>query len=292
MMIKELVIISGKGGTGKTSVTASLAHLARGKTVIADCDVDAADLHLLIPPSKTESESFFSGWEPEIEADKCVGCGKCAELCRYDAIAVAKNNAALFNPFACEGCGVCSDHCPEQAIKMVSRLCGELFSSQTAYGPMIHAKLGVGGENSGKLVAEVRKKSKTIAENKNSAMIITDGPPGIGCPVIASLTGATQALIVTEPTVSGLHDTERVLKLCGHFKIPAYICVNKCDINPDVTGTIKQMAERHNAPCLAEIPYDPTVTTAQIAAEPVVAAGNSPAAAEIKKLWRRIIEND
>ncbi|MGB7629601.1 MAG: ATP-binding protein, partial [Candidatus Deferrimicrobium sp.] len=225
--MKELVIISGKGGTGKTSLTASFVVLA-DRPVIADCDVDAADLHLVLSPRINERHEFRSGHEAVIRQDDCNGCGTCLADCRFDAVRMngkaAGNATFVIDPVACEGCGVCIRFCPEKAIDFPERPCGEWMISETRCGPMVHARLGVGAENSGKLVSTVRREARRIAEEEHRFLVIVDGPPGIGCPVIASVTGATHVLAVTEPTVSGEHDLERVLSLTRHFSIPAAVC--------------------------------------------------------------------
>lgn len=289
--MKELVVVSGKGGTGKTSITASFAVLAE-RPVVADCDVDAADLHLVLFPKIKEQHEFRSGHEAVIRQDDCFGCGACLWHCRFKAVQASgkRGQRARFfiDPVSCEGCGVCVRFCPEHAIDFPERLCGEWMISETRCGPMVHARLGVAAENSGKLVSLVRREAKRIAEENNSPLIITDGPPGIGCPVIASLTGASLVLAVTEPTVSGAHDLERVLSLTRHFHIPALVCVNKWDINPDMTTSIEQAAVASGAEVVARIPYDPEVTAAQMNNKAVVEFGNDAAAKKIKEVWERI----
>jgi len=288
--MKELVIISGKGGTGKTSITASFAVLA-DHPVIADCDVDAADLHLVLSPRINERHEFRSGHEAVICQENCVGCGTCMDNCRFDAVRMKENasgNSTFFiDPVGCEGCGVCVRFCPEQAIDFPERLCGEWMISDTRCGPMVHARLGVAAENSGKLVYMVRQEARRIAEEKKSSLIIVDGPPGIGCPVIASVTGASLVLVVTEPTVSGEHDLKRVLSLTQHFKIPAFICVNKWDLNPEMTDHIEEKARQANARIAGRIRYDRSVTLAQIQERAVVET-DSPCAADIKLIWKQL----
>jgi MinD superfamily P-loop ATPase len=231
--MKEIVILSGKGGTGKTSIVASFAALAQSK-VLADCDVDASDLHLLLSPSMKEESEFWSGQVAFIDKEKCTQCGLCQDLCRFEAIDDFK-----VDPISCEGCGFCSHVCPADAITMKESLSGRWFISETKYGPLVHARLGIAQENSGKLVALVRQHAKQIAERDGLDYIISDGPPGIGCPVISSLSGANLALLVTEPTLSGIHDLERVLSVCHHFGIPALVCVNKYNLNEDNTHQIE-----------------------------------------------------
>ena len=283
--MKELVIISGKGGTGKTSVTASLAALA-DCPVICDCDVDAADLHLVLAPQIREDHDFRSGHEAVIWPDDCIGCGICQDVCRFGAIT---NNVDLFcvDPIACEGCGVCVHFCPQKAIDFPESLCGKWFVSDTRLGPMVHAKLGVAAENSGKLVSLVRTEAKHLAEEENHKMVIVDGPPGIGCPVIASITGASQVLVVTEPTVSGEHDLERVLGLARHFQIPVAVCVNKWDINPEMTARIEKKAQTAGAIVAGRIRYDRAVTAAQIQNKAVVEM-DTPGAEDIRRLWANL----
>jgi len=289
-VMKELVVISGKGETGKTSVTASFALLAN-RPVICDCDVDAADLHLVLEPSIRERHEFESGNEAIIRLDACMACGICAELCRFGAVKTNQSSEGVLSfsidPIACEGCRVCVRFCPADAIDFPQRQCGQWFVSDTRCGPMVHARLGVAAENSGKLVSTVRREAKHLADEENYKMIIVDGPPGIGCPVIASLTGATQVLIVTEPTVSGEHDLERVLSLTRHFQIPTAICVNKWDINEEMTLQIEDKARRSGARVAGRIRYDQAVTQAQIQKKAVVEI-DAPSADDIKQLWKNL----
>ncbi|OPZ90062.1 MAG: ferredoxin [candidate division TA06 bacterium ADurb.Bin417] len=264
---RELVVVSGKGGTGKTSLTAAFAALAEAP-VVADCDVDATDLHLLLSPRILERHRFRSGHEAVIRQEDCVGCGGCLAYCRYDAVkrTIQPAGDAVFSidPVACEGCGVCVRFCPENAIDFPERECGEWMISESRCGPMVHAKLGVAAENSGKLVSIVRREARRLADAENRRLIIVDGPPGIGCPVIASMTGATLVLAVTEPTLSGEHDLKRVLSLAAHFRIPAAVCVNKWDLNPDLAGRIETGAARAGARIVGRVRYDRSVTLAQM----------------------------
>jgi len=288
--MNELVVISGKGGTGKTSVTASFAVLA-DRPVICDCDVDAADLHLVLEPQIREHHEFQSGHEAIIRQDACTSCGVCAELCRFGAVKTRESGEGdllfFIDPVSCEGCGVCVRFCPAGAIDFPERLCGQWFVSDTRCGPMVHARLGIAAENSGKLVSTVRREASRLAEEENYKMVIVDGPPGIGCPVIASVTGATQVLIVTEPTVSGEHDLERVLSLTRHFQIPAAICVNKWDINVEMTRQIEDKARLAGASVAGRICYDRAVTLAQIQKKAVVEI-DAPSADDIKQLWKNL----
>ncbi|HPB09962.1 MAG TPA: ATP-binding protein [Kiritimatiellia bacterium] len=289
--IQECVIISGKGGTGKTSVTASFAALSAGRAVLADCDVDAADLHLVLTPKIVAKTDFRSGNEAVIRSEACTGCGTCAELCRFDAIHYVKRpfGKALYevDPVACEGCGVCVRFCPAKAIDFPERLCGEWMLSETRCGPMIHACLAAAAENSGKLVATVRQEARRVAKERGLPLIITDGPPGIGCPVIASVTGADRVLVVTEPTVSGEHDLARVLQLARHFEVPTFVCVNKWDINPEMTERIEQAARKAGATVAGRIRYDRAVTVAQRAEQAVVET-DAPSAEDVCAVWRQM----
>ncbi len=287
--MKELVVISGKGGTGKTSLTASFAMLAE-RPVVADCDVDAADLHLVLAPRLRERHEFRAGNLAVIRADACSGCGLCRQLCRFDAVSGEPGPGGrrpVIDPTSCEGCGVCVRFCPEKAIDFPERLCGEWMVSDTRCGPMVHARLYAAAENSGKLVTVVRNRAREIAEEQGRSLVIVDGPPGIGCPVIASLTGASRVLVVTEPTVSGEHDLERVLALARHFNIPASVCVNKWNLNPELTERIEQLTARAGARAAGRIRYDPAVTRAQMAERTAVEIG-APSAADIRRLWNEL----
>lgn len=285
--VPELVVISGKGGTGKTSVVASLAVLAQN-AVLADCDVDAADLHLVLEPQILETHIFVSGHEAAIREADCNASGTCREVCRFGAVIAAEDSTTFaIDPLACEGCGVCVEFCPAHAIDFVDRTCGEWFVSETPNGPMVHARLGIAAENSGKLVSTVRNEAKRIAARNGSATILVDGPPGIGCPVIAAITGATGVLVVTEPTVSGAHDMERVLELASHFRIPVAVCVNRWDLNPEGAERIEAHARDHGAFIAGRVRYDPTVTKAQVAGRAVVELGGV-AADDIRALWDQV----
>ncbi|MFO7653318.1 MAG: ATP-binding protein [Candidatus Krumholzibacteriia bacterium] len=287
----ELVVISGKGGTGKTSLTASLAVLA-DNAVIADCDVDAADLHLILAPRVLERHEFFSGNEAVVRLEDCDGCGICHERCRFGAIVPwtgSMDGLPRFqvDPVACEGCGVCVRFCPAEAIDFPVRRCGEWMISETRCGPLVHARLGVAAENSGKLVATVRREARRLAEIHGRGLVLVDGPPGIGCPVIASLTGATQVLVVTEPTVSGEHDLARVLDLTRHFSIPTAVCVNKWDLDPALTEQVENLARVSGAKVVGRIRYDHAVTSAQVQERTVVET-DAAAATDIRRLWQEL----
>ncbi len=288
--MKELVVLSGKGGTGKTSITASFAHLA-GASVIADCDVDAADLHLVLSPETLRRETFTSGGEAVIRTEDCIACGICKDKCRFHAVRKVrlKKHAYAYeiDPLACEGCSVCAALCPEDAIDFPERSCGEWMVSKTRFGTMVHARLAIGAENSGKLVTIVKNEARRIARQQQCCWILADGPPGIACPVIASISGASAALIVVEPTLSGIHDMERVLELTRHFGIPAFVCVNKWEIHPAMADEIEQNAGRAGARLVGRIRYDGSVTAAQIRGIPVTEYGG-PASEDIRGVWGRV----
>jgi MinD superfamily P-loop ATPase len=282
--MKELVVISGKGGTGKTSIVGAFAYLAKNK-VLCDADVDAADLHLLTEPTIRERHEFRSGHKAVIDPEKCTGCGLCRELCRYHAI----NEDFRVDPIDCEGCGVCVYFCPEKAIAFPESTCGEWFISDTRFGPMVHARLGIAEENSGKLVTLVRQKARALAEENKLDLLLTDGPPGIGCPVIASIGGASGILIVTEPTVSGRHDMERVAQLAAHFKVPAMVCVNKYDLNPEVTQAMERFAEEKGLHVLETIPFDSAFTKSMVQGKTIIEyAERSPGSLAVKRIWEDI----
>lgn len=281
--MKQIVVISGKGGTGKTVLTASFAALA-GNKIMADCDVDAANLYLLLDPKIKEREDFRSGHTAVIDPEVCVKCGKCKLLCRFGAV----TDEYAIDPISCEGCGLCARICPFSAIIMEENICGELFLSETKYGPFVHAKLGIAEENSGKLVSLVRKKAKEKAEEIGAEYVIIDGPPGIGCPVIASLSNIDLALIVTEPTLSGMHDMERILEVTRHFKLDSRVVINKCDINPRNSEKIREISKKRGAEVIDELPFSETVIKAVIAGKPVVEYSSDKMSEKIKSIWERI----
>ena len=294
---KELVVISGKGGTGKTSLVACFAALA-GETIISDCDVDAADLHLILEPTIKERGSFSGGVIAEIDQDQCTQCGKCYEACRFDAIEkITESGEDMFtiNKTACEGCGVCSLVCHDNAIKVRDAVNGEWYISETRFGPMSHAKLGIAEENSGRLVTLVRSKKDSFVEKVNRGFALIDGSPGTGCPVIASITGADYALIVTEPTVSGIHDMERVLAVVNFFHVKSGIVVNKYDLNKEMTEKIKFIANEHQCDFLGVIPYDTSITEAQMEKLSVVEYKEGLLTESIKEIWNKVellLENE
>jgi len=291
--MKEFVVISGKGGTGKTSIVASFAALAQ-KAVLADCDVDAADLHLVLEPSIVQRNHFSGGSRARIMPGHCTACGKCEEVCRYDAVFYdGPGNGRVqktfrVDPIACEGCGVCAWFCDDNAVEFAAVKNGEWFVSDTRHGPMLHAKLGVAEENSGKLVSLVRAEAKKLAAQRNLHLAIIDGSPGIGCPVIASITGADLVLVVTEPTLSGLHDLGRVTQLTKHFGIQTLVCVNKWDLNTELTAEIEAHALRAGVEAAGRIRYDRAVTEAQIKGQALVEYSQTGAAQDIKELWSRV----
>jgi MinD superfamily P-loop ATPase len=280
--MREIVVLSGKGGTGKTSIVGSLAALAKGK-VLADCDVDAADLHLLLKPEVKQENEFWSGQLAFIDEAKCTECGLCQELCRFEAIKDYR-----VDPIACEGCGFCSNICPVDAITMRENMSGHWFVSDTKYGPLVHARLGIAQENSGKLVAQVRQEARRLAEAKGLDYIISDGPPGIGCPVISSLSGASLALMVTEPTLSGIHDLDRVLGVCRHFGVPALVTINKYDLNEENSRRIEDYCRKQEVGLAAKIPFDNAVTEAIVRGLPVVEYADGAVSRAIEALWEVI----
>ncbi len=280
--MKQLTIISGKGGTGKTTITAAFASLA-SNMVMADADVDAADLHLILNPRVKQTEDFYSGRVPVMDESKCDQCGICEELCRFDAI---KN--CTIDPVLCEGCGLCVLACPNDAIKMEDHCQGQLFLSETRFGPMVHARLGIAEENSGKLVTFVRQKAQEKVQAQNRDLIIIDGPPGIGCPVVASIGGVDLVLVVTEPTISGIHDMERIIGVAKHFKIPALVCINKYDINLENSARIRDQCQKDSIEVVGSIPYDICVTKAMVQGKSVIEYGCGEVTRQVKRIWDRV----
>lgn len=281
--MKQIVIISGKGGTGKTVLTASFAALAQNK-VMVDCDVDAADLHLILQPVIKERHEFRSGQTARIDWEACQQCSKCINVCRFGAI----GNDFIVDPISCEGCGLCGRVCFVGAITMEENLSGEWFISDTKYGPFVHAKLGIAEENSGKLVAKIRQVAKEIAEKDTMDYVIVDGPPGIGCPVIASLSGADLALIVTEPTLSGLHDAERVIEVARHFKIPVKLVVNKYDLNLNMTNEIESFCKESAIPMIGKIAFDKAVVESIVKGKTIVEYTSGKIKEEVVKIWNEL----
>ena len=286
-MIREIVIVSGKGGTGKTSLAAAFAALAKNG-ILCDADVDAADLHLLMQPEVKERTDFMGGSKAVINPDLCTGCGTCRTLCRFDAI----SDRYEVDPIRCEGCGVCVDFCPEQAIDFPVQRCGEWYISATRFGPMVHARLGIAEENSGRLVSLVRKETRQLAEERGLDLILTDGPPGIGCPVIAAIGGATALVIVVEPTVSGIHDMERVVDLAAHFRVPGLVIVNKYDLNIEMTEAIEKLAVQRNLVVLGRVPFDPVFTRSMVQGQTLFEYGEeTPTRQVVRDIWAKIISS-
>ncbi|MQY78756.1 MAG: (4Fe-4S)-binding protein [Bacteroidetes bacterium] len=286
--MKEIVVISGKGGTGKTSITASFAYLGGKDIVVADCDVDAADMHLLMKPDFAKSEDFYSGEIAIINQDICTACGKCADVCRFDAIPVI-NNQYIVQPLDCEGCGYCARICPVEAIKMEVQNVGRWYISNTRVGNiLVHAKLGIGAENSGKLVAKVKNEAKQIAKENNKDFIIVDGSPGIGCPVVSSLSGANFVVLVTEPTVSGLHDLKRVYELVKKFNIRSGCIINKSDLNTQVSAEIEEFLKKENIIHFSNLPYDEAFTNAMTNGQTIVEYGQNNLTAILTDSWNLV----
>jgi MinD superfamily P-loop ATPase len=289
--MKQIVVLGGKGGTGKTTVVAALAHLmaAEQRLVLADADVDAPNLGLLLAPKVLTSETFVGGSEAKIDATQCVGCGRCEEVCRYEAVA-AQNGDYVVDPIACEGCAACAYACPAACIQMVPAVNGEWHRSETRFGPFVHARLFAGQENSGKLVSQVRQQAQLVAEEQDADMILIDGSPGIGCPVIAAVTGVDLALMVTEPTISGQHDLDRVLGVAAHFGVPAAVCINKGDINPGRTAEIEAYCRAHDLPMLGVLPYDDAAMATMRRGQAVTEASTGPLALALQALWAGLRE--
>jgi len=281
--MKQLVVISGKGGTGKTVLTGAFASLAKNK-VMADCDVDAADLHLLLKPEIKKRHIFKSGVTAFVNQDLCTKCGKCREVCRFDAIP----ENFVIDPVSCEGCAFCSFVCPAKAIEMRENTSGEWYISDTRFGPMVHAKLGIAEENSGKLVALVRQKAKEIAEKQNLDWVIIDGAPGIGCPVIASITGIDCALVVTEPTLSGLHDAKRVIAVTKHFGVSTTLLINKYDLNSEMTVKIEEYCRENNIPVVGKIGFNKSVVKAMLEGKTIMEYSDNEIKDAITDIWQEL----
>ncbi|MEW6385995.1 MAG: ATP-binding protein [Thermodesulfobacteriota bacterium] len=281
--ISELVVLSGKGGTGKTSLVGALAALAPDK-VLCDADVDAADLHLLLRPEIRQRHDFYAGHKAVIAADRCSQCGECLDWCRFGAI----SGSFAINPLLCEGCGVCWHLCPVKAIDFPVNLCGEWFISDTRFGPLVHARLGIAEENSGKLVALVRQEARRLAEEQGLDWILTDGPPGIGCPVISSLGNASAVLVITEPSVAGLHDLERVAALAQHFVLPVSVLVNKADLHWETAEAISQFCREKGYTFLGHLPFDPDFTRAQVEGRTIMEYNNQKLHVLLREVWERL----
>ncbi|MHB9072294.1 MAG: ATP-binding protein [Desulfobaccales bacterium] len=284
--MREIIIISGKGGTGKTSLTGAFAHLAASK-IICDLDVDAPDLHLLLQPAKEHLEEFYSGHEAEIDGEKCDSCGLCATMCQFGAI---RENGAGFavDPVRCEGCKVCVAFCPNKAIRFPERHCGQWFVSATRFGPLVHAQLFPGAENSGRLVMVLKQQARELAKARGAGLVLCDGAPGIGCPVISSLSGAHLAVAVTEPTPSGRHDLERVADLCRHFQTALAVIINKHDLNYEEAARIEAFCQAESYPVIARLPHDMLVTRAMIQGLVVTELPETDFSRELAHAWAKI----
>jgi MinD superfamily P-loop ATPase len=292
--MKELVVLSGKGGTGKTSLVAAFAALA-GQKALADCDVDAADLHLLLSPTVVRREDFWGARQARVLPDRCAACGTCAAACRFEALRMdgpandVIQKTYRVDPLACEGCGVCAQVCPAQAVELGPVISGEWYVSETRHGPMVHARLAPAGENSGKLVSLVRTEAARLAAGRGLPLVIVDGAPGIGCPVIASVAGASLVLAVTEPTLSGQHDLERLAGLAAHFGIPLAVCINRADLNAEVCSAIQRWCGGRAIPVVGTVPYDPCFTEAQIEGKSLVEFCDGAAVQAVQSVWRRTV---
>jgi len=294
--MKELVVLSGKGGTGKTSLVGCLAAL-NDKTVLVDCDVDASNLHLILQPEIQIKHDFIGGKKAHVYPAMCTGCGLCEVSCRFDAM--RESDAAGITPgptfevdsLKCEGCGVCAVVCPEDAIRLEDHVSGRWFESESEYGPVVHGELGVAEGNSGKLVSQLRNRGVEIARERDLPLVIIDGSPGIGCPVIASLTGMSYALVVTEPSLTALHDMVRLLDLARHFEVPTGVCINKYDINETMTGTIEKKAAELGADIVGRVRFDPAVSEAQRASKPLVRYIQNSTTQEIEAVWERVSQH-
>jgi MinD superfamily P-loop ATPase len=289
--MKQLVTLSGKGGTGKTTITAALAQLASKETslVLADADVDAANLELLLSPIREEQHDFFAGQAASIDDELCAGCGTCESLCRFDAVLPPPEPsdaiAYRIDRTACEGCAACMYACPTDAIRMEARQAGVWYRSETRFGPLFHAHMFAGQENSGKLVTLVKEKARQLAAETDRPLLLVDGPPGIGCPVISTLSGADWALIVTEPTVSAVHDLQRILRTAEHFGVQSLVVINKVDINPSLAGTVEDISRAQGIEVAGRIPYDNDFTDAMVQGLPVTAICGAELTANLQSIW-------
>ncbi|WP_319561993.1 ATP-binding protein [Marispirochaeta sp.] len=287
--MKEIVVISGKGGTGKTSLTASFAVLGGESLVTADCDVDAADMHILLEPDFSKAEDFYSGVLAVIDPNLCTGCGECDRVCRFDALE-EKDGIYSVIPLNCEGCSYCARICPQEVIRMEDQNVGEWYESRIKTGTvMVHARLGIGAENSGKLVAKVKNEAKRIAREQGREIVLVDGSPGIGCPVVSSLSGADFVVFVTEPTVSGLHDLKRVHELVRKFGIPAGCIINKADLNPETAELVKEFLAEAKIRHLADLPYNESFTRAMVQGKTIVEVDNGNLKTSISDCWQNIL---
>ncbi|NPV27882.1 MAG: 4Fe-4S binding protein [Firmicutes bacterium] len=281
--MKQITVVSGKGGTGKTTLTAAFASLS-GNCVVADCDVDAPDLHLLLDPQIKVRHQFVGGKTAQINETLCLKCGICLERCRFEAITAEYLIEALY----CEGCGVCVNFCPVQAVNLIEKNSGQWYISETRLGPMVHAQLGAGEDNSGKLVTKVREEARRTAEAEQRELVIIDGPPGIGCPAIASITGTDYVVVVTEPSRSGRHDLERVVELVSHFGIRTGVCINKYDLNQEISQEIMAYCLEGNLDFLGTVPFDRAVVDALVKRQTIIEAGPGPVTKAVRKIWERL----
>ncbi|MFC2081989.1 ATP-binding protein [Candidatus Bipolaricaulota bacterium] len=283
--MNSILFLSGKGGTGKTSLAGAFAVLAKEK-ILADCDVDAANLHLLLDPSVI-SEGDYEGAKGALkDEERCTECGKCREVCRFHAI----GEDLRIDEYLCEGCGACAFVCPVDAITLSPRVTGHWMTAKTRLGPLASAELDPGEETSGKLVMQVKQKARELGEERGIERLIIDGAPGIGCPVIASASGASVVILVTEPSLSGLHDLERVLGVVEHFRLPPYLVINKADLSADLTARIHAFAVENGIPVLGDIPFDKQVTEAMVAGRSAVEDGQGPATEAMRQIFERCVD--
>ncbi|MCP4606314.1 MAG: (4Fe-4S)-binding protein [Proteobacteria bacterium] len=285
--MREIVVVSGKGGTGKTSFVASFAALAKGQIALGDCDVDAANLALLVPGEDTHEEAFFAGMRARVDEGACTGCGDCVEACRYDAKEL-RDGVAQTDELRCEGCRACSVVCPENAISFASNRAGTLYHRETEVGPLVHGALGIAQDNSGKLVALVRERTRALADERGIDTILLDGPPGIGCPVHAAIGGVNLVVAVTEPTPSGLHDLRRLLDLCDHFKLDVAVLLNKFNLNEKLSYDLERIVQDRGARFMGGVPFDKEVPMA-------LSRGESPLTVPIvrealERVWDHIVD--
>ena len=294
--MKQLVILSGKGGTGKTSVAAAFAHLAAEgedpfRTILVDADVDASNLELVLSPTVLETNKFMGGGIAAIDPEACEGCGICADVCRFDAIAFrgTHEKRPIVDPITCDGCAACVYQCPTYAIQMEPQVAGLWFRSEGRYGPLFHAALRPAQENSGKLVTMVKQQARLLALDEDYDLIMVDGPPGIGCPVISAASGADLALIVAEPTAAGAHDLERVLSTTDYFGLPSLVCINKADLYPEGTAIIQAFCHQRGTEVVGHIPFDTTVTYAMVQGVPVTTCGGSSAGQALHQVWEQVV---
>lgn len=286
--MREITILSGKGGTGKTSITAALASVAQN-AIFCDNDVDAADLHLIFEPQNTEKYTFLSGWKANIDTGKCTACNLCIDYCRFDAIYSTGYKLLKINAFKCEGCRLCEKVCPAGAITSNRGSNNYWYVSSTRFGTLVHARMGPGEENSGKLVMQIRKRAKEIAIEDKLSFIINDGPPGIGCATISSLSGTNLALIVIEPTKSGLHDAQRLVDLIGAFNIEVYAIINKYNLSPGMAINIEAYLKTNKIPLIAKVPFDKQVVQAMIAGKTIVEFNPGSGISNIiREIWKTL----